>query len=56
MGHCRKTDKFWLGKELSLPTFMFPCQQPCRVEHTSSRPITEVKHTVDICRYNVGKI
>ena len=37
MGHCRKPDKFWLGKELTLQTFTFPCPWPCRVEETSSR-------------------
>ena len=37
MGHCWKTDKFRLGKEPTLPTFMFTCQWPCHVEHTSSR-------------------
>jgi hypothetical protein len=36
MGHCWKTDKFRLGKEPTLPTFMFTCQWPCHVEHTSS--------------------
>ena len=37
MGHCWKTDKIQLGKEPTLPTFMFPWQWPCHVEQTSSR-------------------